>query len=229
MKIENKKVDFDDYAENYEELVSTQLAFFSKDRSYFSSYKIELLARKIDFKPKSILDFGSGIGLSIPFFRDFFPWSEIYASDLSINSLEYIKKNYSYAEVIKDQDLEAHKFDCIFLSGVVHHITDSERNKVFDRISKLLNPNGILTIFEHNPYNPVTQRMVSTCEFDHDAELITKNKLIAKVSSSGNFKIYKSGYCLFFPQFLKKLNIMEKFIEWLPFGGQYFCIFRKTD
>ena len=30
-------------------------------------------------------------------------------------------------------------------------------------------------IFEHNPYNPITLKMVANCEFDADAELIKEN------------------------------------------------------
>jgi len=57
-----KKVNFDDFTENYDEIVKGQTQFFSKDDKYFARYKIEIVNNYINFKPDSIFEFGFGIG-----------------------------------------------------------------------------------------------------------------------------------------------------------------------
>jgi hypothetical protein len=37
-----------------------------------------------------------------------------------------------------------------------------------------------------------------------------------------HLKIDKSSYCLFFPQQLAAFRPFEKYLRWLPMGGQYF-------
>jgi hypothetical protein len=93
-------------------------------------------------------------------------------------------------------------------------------------LQKILSPGGRIIIFEHNPFNPMTRHMVSTCEFDVDAELITKANLIKLLRDCG-YKISKSGFCLFFPGFLSFLRPIEKYLAWLFLGGQYFIYFSK--
>ena len=86
---------------------------------------------------------------------------------------------------------------------------------------------GNLLIYEHNPYNPVTLKIVANCEFDADAELIKKKDLI-KICNLNNLKLKKSGYIHFFPSKLKFLFKVEKYFKWFFLGAQYFFIFKKN-
>lgn len=221
-----KRIDFDDYAEEYESLLKSQLGFFNKDRDYFSWYKVSLVSYLIGNQPDSILDYGCGIGLSLPFFRKEFSSSSIYASDLSSKSLEVCRQKHPYAKILMDDELSNYRYDLIFLSGVLHHVPVEQRPAVLRRLATLLNPNGTLAIFEHNPFNPVTRRMVSTCPFDEDAVLLTLGSE-KKLVTENNLSLFKSGYCLFFPQFLKRLRPTEKMLRWLPLGGQHYILARK--
>ena len=92
------------------------------------------------------------------------------------------------------------------------------------RLESLLTKGGRLFVFEHNPFNPMTRRMVATCPFDEDAELITYRNMKRLVGESGGLQILAAGYCLFFPQSLSGLRPLEKFLRWLPAGGQYFAV-----
>ena len=214
-------INFDDYVDNYTNLVHGQSKFFNKDRDYFSTYKVNILKNILSVSPNKILDFGCGIGLNIHALQEKFQNSQISATDISDKSLSYIKNNFDNIEIIYNKNLDSHKFDLIFIAGVIHHIPSANRDSTFLRLRNLLTDNGKIIIFEHNPYNPITRRMVSTCEFDADAELITKGMLINQLNHCG-FNVLNSGFCLFFPQILSKFRPFEKYMTKLFLGGQFF-------
>jgi SAM-dependent methyltransferase len=216
---------FDSHASNYEQALSDSLGIFGETSSYFAQYKLNILIECIDqHEIKSVLDYGSGVGSSIPCIREKFPDSEVWATDLSIKSLEILKSRYPLTQISETSALPKRYFDLIFVSCVIHHIPVSDRLEIMHQLFNYLSPNGRLCIFEHNPYSPITRRIVSNCEFDDGVVLINNSslkKIILKVSPKSTIK---SGYCLFFPSFLSKLFYFEKFLRWLPFGGQYFVI-----
>jgi len=220
-------VDFDDYADRYEQLLQDQLSFFSGDRGYFSEYKVELAKEVCVPTPQRVLDFGCGIGLSLPYLQRHFSEAQIHASDLSQKSLEHVEKQWPGVVVLRDEQLDAHSFDLIFVSGVIHHVPPAQREGLFQRLSRLLSPKGFLIVFDHNPYNPVTRRMVSTCPFDEDAVLLSLSAMKRLVRGAAQLPVRGAGYCLFFPQGLKSLRPMERLMTWLPMGGQYFVLAQK--
>lgn len=226
MTSENKEY-FDDYSGNYNEILSEQLSFFNKDVSYFARYKVKLLNKIFPDKKLKILDYGCGIGRSIPFIKEYYPSASIYGFDVSGNSIATARKENPGTDFFDNEEqLKNLEFDIIIMTCVVHHITEKDRPKVFKTINSLLSHNGKLVVFEHNPYNPVTLKMVRECPFDEDAELITLKNLNTKLTENG-FKKHTSFYTLFLPAFLKKFMFIEKFIKWLPLGGQYIYIAEK--
>lgn len=222
------RVDFDRYADDYEGLLQNQLAFFSKDRGYFSEYKVQLVADVVDAAPSSILDFGCGIGLSLPYLAKYFPDADVYATDLSEKSLLHVGQKHPRVKVVNDSELDDYEFDMIFIAGVIHHVQPQERQGLMNRLGSLLGSNGKVFIFEHNPLNPVTRRMVSTCPFDSDAVLLGLSEMKRLVRGSSEFEVAGEGYCLFFPESLRALSSFEKWLRWLPMGGQYFVVGSKT-
>jgi len=214
---------FDDYVEDYEKLLKDQLSFFETDRDYFSAYKIDILKRLLPKTPKKILDFGSGVGLSLPHFLSAFPDSALFATDISKKSLDFVSKNVTDVTVIEDDALEGQRFDLVFLSGVVHHVPPHEREPLMKRLKTLSSEEGHLAIFEHNPFNPVTRRMVATCPFDKGVKLLTQNQMKTLLQTA-QLTVMKADYCLFFPGFLKPLRPLESKLGWLPVGGQHFVI-----
>jgi SAM-dependent methyltransferase len=224
----NESVDFDDYADRYESLLQEQLAFFSGDRGYFSQHKVDILSKlmPLEFSGR-ILDFGCGIGLTLPYLQQTFAGSQLYATDLSQKSLEHVAQKYPEVNVLTDDKLDTEQFDVIFVAGVFHHIPPAMRDSVMRRLAERLTPGGKLCVFEHNPYNPVTQRMVSTCPFDEDAVLLPKHETKKLFVDHGKLSVVQDGYCLFFPAKLKGFAPIEKVLKWLPLGGQYFVFGEK--
>ncbi|MCB1735057.1 MAG: methyltransferase domain-containing protein [Gammaproteobacteria bacterium] len=217
----DRRVDFDEYADSYQRLLDEQLSFFSKDHGYFPDYKARWVAAHIKGRPARILDFGCGIGLSLPYLAQYFPDAKLHATDLSKASVAHVRKTYPGVEVVDDEDLDGNRFDLIFVAGVFHHIPVEERERVSRRLASLLSPGGEIFIFDHNPFNPVTRRMVSTCPFDADAVLLKRAQLQRLMHDVGGLEITQSSYCLYFPPALKALAFMEPWLEWLPLGGQY--------
>lgn len=223
----HRKVDFDGYADAYEKLLQDQLKFFSSDRSYFSEYKAKILRSIAPVVRSHILDFGAGVGLIIPHLRSEFPDGKVYASDISAASLAHLSKRFPDIAVVNDDDLYKHRFDIILIATVLHHVEPQLRHTLMQRLGRLLKPGGRICIFEHNPYNPITQRMVSTCPFDEDAILLPMRESIELITKSSNLELEAKGYTLFLPPRFSALSSVEGLLRWLPLGGQYFVLGRN--
>lgn len=223
------KVNFDDYSDSYDELMQQQHAKFG-DISYYSDYKVNILKSIFkDFTSNlKILEYGCGIGRNLHGIQDLFFNAEVFAYDISNESAKIAKKNNPSIVILSEEWIADNEcfFDIIFIAGVFHHIPPRLRDSVTQRLFKLLKKRGSIVIFEHNPYNPVTQHMVSTCEFDNDAVLLSKKETI-NLFLKQNFILIKSNYVLFVPPKLKALNFFEKFVGWLPLGGQFYVVFSK--
>jgi len=224
-KRDQKKINFDNYVDNYKDYITKSLGNIENNLDYFHIKKSEILKKELGYQPKKILDLGCGVGTMLGLMIDKFSGSSFYAYDESKKSMDYIKKIFPKINCLENLKTNE-KFDLIFLSSVVHHVKSTDRDAFFKNIYNLLNPNGVMFIFEHNPYNPITLKMVANCEFDADAELIKKNDLI-NLCKKNNFEIIKSGYIHFFPSKLGFLFKLESYLKWFFLGAQYFCLFKK--
>jgi len=83
-----------------------------------------------------------------------------------------------------------------------------------------LTPGGTIVIFEHNPFNPVTRKIVNDCPYDKDAVLLRPSELKTLLVDAG-LLVHRSVYCLFVPPSLSALLPLESKLGWLPLGGQY--------
>jgi SAM-dependent methyltransferase len=221
----DKSINFDDFSSDYESKILKSFGNIDSNVSYYHSGKAKIAKRELASSPNKILDFGCGIGSMLKFLKENFNYSKFYAYDESLKSLEYVKIKYPDVNCMHSLDT-IEKFDLIFVSNVIHHVKRGERNDFFKKIYSLLDDNGRLLIYEHNPYNPITLKVVANCEFDIDAELINKKNLI-KLCNENDFKLQKSGYIHFFPSKLKFFFNLEKYLKWFFLGAQYFCIFKK--
>jgi SAM-dependent methyltransferase len=222
----NDVVYFDDYAKSYSAELSKNHRYIPGNTDWYSEYKVRI-ARKLSVDiPNSILDYGSGVGLSLPYFKRYFQNASICAFDPSIASLEVAKSNNPWVNLCEPGS----KFDLVFVAGVVHHISTTDREEEIKKIVTRVNPGGRILIFEHNPFNPITRRLVSTCEFDKDANLVSKRKLKQSFGALGEeVEVEYEGFCLFFPPALRRISGLERMLINMPFGGQYYVQFRKRS
>jgi SAM-dependent methyltransferase len=85
---------------------------------------------------------------------------------------------------------------------------------------RVVRPGGLLAVFEHNPWNPLTVRAVDRCPFDANARLIEMPELKRKVGAAG-WANPRHQFQLFFPRPLAMLQSLERLITRLPIGAQY--------
>lgn len=220
-----EKIDFDEYADVYDKVMEEDLKFFGEENSYFAEYKVKILKELLDENPVNLLEYGCGIGRNIRFFKTYFPDSNIEGCDISDKSLKIAREENPEIKfsLINDDFINANvnKYDVIFISCVFHHIAPELRNEVIKNIYQILKSGGNLFIFEHNPYNPVTLKIVKDCIWDKDAILL-KPKETRELIKYVNLNEKTFNYTLFFPSQLKGLRFLEKYLTKIPMGGQYF-------
>ncbi len=219
------KVNFDKYADNYNSILEDQ-NLLGQDRNYFTEYKVKIVKERVINKPEKILDYGCGVGRNLIFFKQYFPDAHIYGCDISKESLKKASEcEFAKLYHLKNDEIKE-KFDLIFIACVFHHIEQELRKGVVLDIYNMLNQNGNVFVFEHNPINPLTKHFVETCPFDADANLLYSKELKNLFTSNG-FKVLSYRNTVFVPSYFKRLRFIEKYIGWLPLGGQYFMQFLK--
>jgi SAM-dependent methyltransferase len=226
----NNRVDFDNYIANYNQLLNDNTKFFSTNEEYFARYKVDVIRRRAGTSVRRLLEFGCGIGRNIAFLRQAFPDALIMGSDISTYSLAFARKENPDVQFIhEDETLPSiGGFDLILVASVYHHVPITQRQEVTQILFKRLAPGGLLFVFEHNPYNPVTRHIVNTCPYDRDAILIKPSEMKRYLQQSGFF-IEHSSYCLFVPPRFSRLAFLENKVGWLPLGGQYWIQAKRSN
>jgi SAM-dependent methyltransferase len=222
-------VNFDNYSENYNQLLKEGTSFFSSNEEYFARYKVALVRKQIRAPVESILEYGCGIGRNIPFLQQAFPQTIIVGSDISGASLEIARRDNTGIEFFReDENVKSNRlFDLIFVAGVFHHIPVMQRTEVAKNLFSRLSPEGRIFIFEHNPFNPITRRIVNNCPYDEDAVLLKPSEL-QKILRKAALIVERKAYCLFVPPSLSMLMRLESGLGWLPFGGQYWVQAKRS-
>lgn len=228
---------FDQVADEYQALHARNIRFTGETPEFFSEYKVKdvanILAGAAQQKLR-ILDFGTGVGNSLPYLRHYFPKSIIVGADVSSRSLAIAARRFPGVAALVVFDGERlpfsdRSFDAAFVANVFHHIDPSEHDKHLADLYRVLSPGGRLFLFEHNPHNPLTIYAVNTCEFDRDAQLVRPAAVRRRLNAAG-FDQVEIRYRIFVPRFLRVLRPLENWIDWLPLGAQYCALARReTD
>lgn len=220
--------EFDQFADEYDQIHEKNITVTGEKPDFFHDYKIRVLsqlAAERNIPAESILDFGSGIGNSTPFFRKYFPNADLSGADVSERSLEVAAARFpgmSTGLRIENQriPIEDNSFSIAFSACVFHHIPHEEHIHWLRELHRVTRPGGMLGIFEHNPLNPLTVRAVNSCPFDENARLIRARQLVQSYRESG-WEDVRAQYHLFFPHVLAGLRGLEPYLARVPFGGQY--------
>jgi SAM-dependent methyltransferase len=225
----NNRVDFDNFTDNYNQLLNEKTRFFSSNVEYFAWYKVDIVRKQVHAPVSRLLEYGCGIGRNIKFLQQAFPNAVIVGSDISRGSLEIARRDNVGVEFVQeDENMEpVGLFDVILVAGVFHHVPIEQRVAVARSIFKRLSSTGLLFIFEHNPFNPVTRRIVSNCPYDEDVVLLTLIEL-QNILDQAALSIECKAYCLFVPPNLSVLSWLESKLAWLPLGGQYWVKAKRT-
>lgn len=230
------EAEFDKFAQEYEAMHSASVAVYGEGSEYFAEYKIGDIAR--EYAPRGeagvsreILDFGSGIGSSVPYVQKYFPTARLTCLDVSRRSLEVAQNRFpSLAQYVHFDGghipFPEEHFDIVYTACVFHHVDHTEHVGLLRELHRVLRPGGTLFLFEHNPHNPLTVRIVDKCPFDEHARLISGRAMRQRVTAAG-FATTKVRYRIFFPHPLRLLRPLERVLTWLPLGGQYCVLAQK--
>ncbi len=231
------KAEFDKFADEYTALHQNNIKISGESPEFFAEYKIrdvfELIADRVHGCPLDILDFGAGIGGSVPYFSRFFPDASLTCLDVSEKSLDLGRSRFSGLANFDSFDgvhipRPENSFDLVFAACVFHHIPHSAHLGLLREWFRVLKPGGTAVIFEHNPLNPLTVHAVNTCPFDENAQLIGGYQFRDKIKSAG-FQEAHLRFRLFLPGFLRKLRPIERYLYWCPLGAQYFVYAHKEQ
>jgi len=227
--------DFNEFAENYRDIHTENLKICGADSQYFAEMKIRLLLNKETNLQQRVLDIGCGDGITEVYFEKYFPLWKIEGIDVSEESITVAKQRILPNSNFHTYDsihfpFEDNSFDKVFIANVLHHIAFNKHTIIFNEIFRVLKKNGKVLIYEHNPLNPLTQYLVKTCIFDKDAKLLSHFYTLSILKKHCLF-IEKLQFIIFFPRkgMLSKLIFLEKYLQWLPLGGQYFVSAIKRD
>ncbi|MBK9153285.1 MAG: class I SAM-dependent methyltransferase [Chloracidobacterium sp.] len=220
--------DFDGFAKDYRDIHNECLKFSGADSDFFSEQKVAILKRHEQADDLRILDLGCGDGNSARFFRKHFPKASYDGVDTSQRSIEIARQrkiDRSEFGHYDGQNIPAanESFDIVFVACVFHHIDRALHANVLAEIRRVLRDGGRLYLFEHNPLNPLTKRVVKNCPFDEDAVLLSARNAREMVGNA-LFRDIGLSYTIFFPghKLFNGLRRLERHLEWLPIGGQYY-------
>jgi len=229
-----ERVDFNEYAASYQEDLQNSISFSGADIELFSEIKAELMVdvagRRVGASEKlDVLDVGCGVGETAAFLNGRF--ANFYGVDIAEESValaaaEHPWATYRHYEEGDPLPFDPESFDLAYTLCVVHHVPLDQRPGLIEDMKRVVRPGGIVVVFEHNPFNPLTRLAVSRCAFDADAVLISRRRTTRLLADAG-LEPVESPYVVFFPRRGDRLRAIERRLGWLPLGAQYYVAARK--
>jgi len=220
-------VGFDEYGDSYRESIEGAIAFADTELDFFIAAKAEKLlelaeGRLGDSQRLSFLDVGCGPGETDRFLNG--RVGRLTGVDVAPVMLERARRRNPWAEYRDSRSgdplpFEDGAFDVCFAICVFHHVERGERPPLLEEMKRICRPGGLIALFEHNPLNPLTRHVVRHCEFDRDAELLSRREASGLLRAMG---LRAEGrYILFFTRESRLLRGIENRLGWLPLGAQY--------
>lgn len=226
---------FDSYGESYDDVMKKSIGFMGQNHDYYTSAKahhiLDVLQRQFgNTKKLQVLDVGCGVGKTDGFLSpELGKLTGVDVSSVSIEKARHQNPQVDY-ELYDGKNLPFANatFDAAFLICVLHHVFPAERNALLQDVRRVLKPGGVLLVFEHNPFNPLTRLAVARCEFDRDARLLFR-KSSARLLREINTPVFEQRYILFLPFRLKWFCCIEKILRHFAAGAQYYVAGRKLS
>jgi trans-aconitate methyltransferase len=223
---------FDAHATSYEEDLAKALTPSGEGREFFAQGRIEWLARclkKVGETPHRVLDFGCGDGFATPMLSTKLGAERAVGIDVSEKSIEVATARHGSPSIgfeLLSAFAPDASLDLAYCNGVFHHIVPDERPRAVQLVASSLRTGGMFALWENNPWNPATHYVMSRCEFDEDAQMLTPGKT-RKLLRANGFEIVRTDFRFIFPHALRFLRKLEDWICRAPFGTQYQVLARK--
>ncbi len=222
-------MDFNQFAHKYDDELD-QCLKSSGAAEYFADHKALWLTRYLSsgFSGK-ILDFGCGVGGLSGRLASYFPDATLHGFDVSEDSIQNVPDHLKRRGLFTSEfDSLDNDYQLIVVVNVLHHIEPSDRPENLKNLVSRLSRSGRLIVFEHNPRNPFTRRVVQSCVFDKDAVLLPLSEVSERFTNAG-LQIVRRAYIVFFPRSLRVLRPIENYLSWCGLGAQYVVVGARND
>jgi SAM-dependent methyltransferase len=220
--------EFDRYKSNYSDTVNASLLIPGLNVDYYTkvkaAYLLDLTREELGATSElAALDVGCGVGNYHGLIKDSF--RALDGCDISSESIERAQarhpdvsyRSYNGARLPYSDN----SFDLVFTICVMHHVPPSAWANFVAEIRRVLRRDGVALVFEHNPYNLLTMKVVNRCPFDADAVLLRPADTKQLFVNAGFSRIQVRSI-LNFPTFGTLTRHVDRFIGRLPTGAQYY-------
>ncbi|WP_201829345.1 class I SAM-dependent methyltransferase [Microvirga zambiensis] len=224
--------EFDRYNANYSDTVNASLVLPGMNVDYFTRVKaghlLDLMNSELGATHNlNVLDVGCGIGNYHGLIKG--EIGRLEGCDISQESIEHARQRHpevSYSSYSGDRlPYTDGAFDVVFTICVMHHVPPARWVNFVHEIRRVLRKDGLALVFEHNPFNPLTNKVVNRCPFDADAVLL-KPSVTRELFSEAGFRQVQSRSVLNIPSAGKFTRWLDRCLGVLPTGAQYFLIAR---
>jgi SAM-dependent methyltransferase len=218
-----------DLSDEYEAMLNQGIRLSGEGMLFFLEGRLSLLHERISERGSvsRVLDFGCGLGYGSRRLRELFPQAEITGVDTSEPALEAARQRNGGTGVrfltLDQIRHEGAGYDLCYVNGVFHHIPVEERTGALSLIHRLLLKDGVLALFENNPWNFGARMVMARIPFDRDASMLSP-LLTASLMQKTGFEIARTDSLFFFPRALKMLRFAEPFLKWTRLGAQYMVL-----
>lgn len=226
--------EFDQYRDNYSSQIDDAIRFSGKSHDYFTRVKADYLIKVLkEATPKTspirLLDIGCGHGIIHPFLLNKELPLEIVGVEIAASVLDVARQNNptvtydSYAGEILPYATAS--FDAAVTITVMHHVPPQQWSAFLAEMKRVVRPGGLVVVFEHNPYNPLTARIVRNCPIDENAVLLPSQCLKRLMRGVGLADV-KARFILLTPFEAAPFAFAERIAARLPLGAQYYAAAR---
>jgi SAM-dependent methyltransferase len=225
---EMSQTDYDRYRDRYRRDLDSAVSFSGASHDFFTGAKAEELLRLArlhlgDTEQLDALDVGCGIGLTDRHLAGRF--RSLTGTDVSPGVLETATREnpgvtYELAERGRLPFGDG-AVDLAFAVCVVQVVPSAERPRFIAELSRVTRPGGLVVVFEHNPFNPLTRLVVRRCEFGEDAHMLGMREAERLLRKNGVATVDR-GFLLLFASRRPRILAVERAVRRLPLGAQYY-------
>lgn len=219
------EAEFDAFADTYDSDVRHSLYGLKPD--YFTRVKadfiVDLVNRRFGSSAElEALDVGCGIGnYHARLGGRFRALAGVDVSQASLSRAAARNGHVDYRHYDgRRLPFENQSFDLVFTICVMHHVPPAQWPAFASEMRRVLKPGGLALVFEHNPANPLTRRIVDRCEFDIDAVLLRRGETETLLAEAGLTNV-RSRCILSIPSFGARTRELDFTIGRLGLGAQY--------